>query len=405
MRAGILIAATLTLVPALLLGAGADGPAAGGDDALTRSLRENTRKLSELRDQITAQRERMTSLDGREEDFRRTVAEIEQEIETINRTLGEIDRRERELLAQGDSLAARLDSSRVEFIGRRQALGRSLRAMYMRGRADEVRTVLTAASLSQLLAEMKLARMVARLEARLVESTRREGRLLLHEQRVLDAALAEIWQTRAEVDIQTAHLQELAAEKTAAIRDLATEREDTKKKLMELNLNEQKLGYVLADLEQQRTEGSVGPQSPVVGLPDAESLPASAGELPWPVQGPLLRGFGRSVHPRFQTVTLNNGINIAAPANSPVAAVAGGTVEFADSLPGFGRCVILDHGEGYYTLYAHLARSFVASGAKVVRGQVVAEVGRPAPDEESQLYFEVRHGRTPLDPTEWLRPR
>ena len=130
-----------------------------------------------------------------------------------------------------------------------------------------------------------------------------------------------------------------------------------------------------------------------------------AGDLDWPVRGQLIRGFGRSVHPRFKTVTLNNGYNIAAPAGSPVAAVADGTVEYSDHLPGFGQCVILDHGAGYYTLYAHLDGVFVAKAEKIARGQVIAEVGRPDDGDEPQLYFEVRQGRTPLDPADWLRSR
>jgi septal ring factor EnvC (AmiA/AmiB activator) len=394
----------LVLVPALLLGAG-PGPEAAADP-LADSIRDNTDKLSRLRDQIAAQRSRMSALDSREADVKRSVAEIEQEIEAVSRLLGEMDRRERELLAQHDTLSTRLDSSRTVYAGRREALGRNLRALYMRGRANETRTMLTAASVSELLARYKMARMVARLEAALVEQTRGQGRRLVQEQKLLDAALAEIWQARSEVGGQTIHLQELAAEKTAALRELQTERKDIKNKLMELNLNEQKLGYVLEDLEQQRAARAARPDEEALpGAPDGESLAANAGRLEWPVQGKLLRGFGRSVHPRFKTVTLNNGMNIGAAAGAPVAAVAAGTVEFADRLPGFGQCVILDHGDGYYTLYAHLAHVFAAKGAAIARGQVIAEVGRPAPGEEAQLYFEVRHGRTPLDPADWLRPR
>jgi septal ring factor EnvC (AmiA/AmiB activator) len=125
--------------------------------------------------------------------------------------------------------------------------------------------------------------------------------------------------------------------------------------------------------------------------------------MEWPVQGKLVRSFGRSVHPRFQTVTVNNGVNIAAQLGAPVAAVAEGKVEFCDRLPGFGQCVILDHGAGYYTLYAHLDRAFVSAGGQAARGQVIAEVGRPSAGESPQLYFEIRQGKTPLDPADWLR--
>ena len=102
---------------------------------------------------------------------------------------------------------------------------------------------------------------------------------------------------------------------------------------------------------------------------------------------------------------INNGFNIAAGVGAPVAAVADGRVEFSDQLPGFGQCVILDHGAGYYSLYAHLDRMFVDKGEQIARGQVMAEVGRPSGSEEPQLYFEIRQGRTPLDPGDWLKPR
>jgi septal ring factor EnvC (AmiA/AmiB activator) len=184
-----------------------------------------------------------------------------------------------------------------------------------------------------------------------------------------------------------------------ALRDLETERKGLKNDLLKMGINEQKLSYVMTDLEQVRVERSA--QQATAG----NSLAKLAGNLDWPVRGKLIRGFGRSVHPKFKTVTLNNGFNIAAPSGSPVAAVADGSVEYSDHLPGFGQCVILDHGAGYYTLYAHLDGVFVAKGEKIARGQVIAEVGRPAPGDDPQLYFEVRQGRTPLDPADWLRSR
>ena len=116
-------------------------------------------------------------------------------------------------------------------------------------------------------------------------------------------------------------------------------------------------------------------------------------------------GFTRSLSRAWDDAPAGLPSSPAAPAGSPVAAVSVGKVEFADELPGFGECVILDHGSGYYTLYAHLDRVFVDRGEEIARGQVVAEVGAPAPGERPQLYFEVRHGRTPLDPADWLRTR
>ena len=83
--------------------------------------------------------------------------------------------------------------------------------------------------------------------------------------------------------------------------------------------------------------------------------------------------------------------------------MADGSIEFADDLPGFGLCIIVDHGGGYYTLYANLARVYVTSGRRVGQGEVVAEVGQSLDRSQPQLYFEIRRARTPLDPAGWLR--
>jgi septal ring factor EnvC (AmiA/AmiB activator) len=170
--------------------------------------------------------------------------------------------------------------------------------------------------------------------------------------------------------------------------------------LIRLRDRERQLSDLLADLErqreQQRTAGTAGP---------AGGFEALAGALDWPVRGELVRPFGRSVHPDYGTVTVNNGINIATTAGTPVFAVAAGDVVFADDLPGFGLCVILDHGGGYYSLYANLGRVFASRGLDVARGEIVAEVAVTADEVTAELYFEIRRGKTPLDPSVWLQPQ
>ena len=287
--------------------------------------------------------------------------------------------------------------------GRRQRWPAALRAWYVRGQADEFQLLLTANSFSELLTSLKYNAMLARLNGGLIASTRGQARQIVQQQKELDSSLVEIWEGRQSAAEQQANLELLEAENIAMLRELEDERGELKEHLLELSLNEQKLNYILGDLEQMRLEKAALNRSTDVDPAHSGSLASLAGELDWPVDGEILRGFGRSVHPRFGTVTVNNGLNIGARAGAPVAAVAVGKVEFSDQLPGYGQCVILDHGAGYYTLYAHLDQVFVAPGSEIARGQVIAEVGRPAGGEPAQLYFEVRHGRTPLDPADWLR--
>ena len=113
--------------------------------------------------------------------------------------------------------------------------------------------------------------------------------------------------------------------------------------------------------------------------------------------------FGRRKHARFDTYTLQNGIEIDASADTPVRAVHEGTVVFADLFRGYGLMVVVDHGGKHHTLYAHLGDTRVANGQRVAAGQEVGTAGRSL--EGSGLYFEVRFQGKPEDPTEWLDAR
>lgn len=393
----------LVLVAAALAGLGwAAGPvlpASGEGDPRPGALADNDAKLADLRAQIAAGQQMLDELAGQEEDIRRGYDQVVEAIALSQQLLGKMEQRERTLIEQSGLLEQDLDTSQEIHAARRRALALSLRAMYLHDQGSDLQMILTAGSFSELVARVRMERMLARLQAGLVERTREQARGIQSGRKQLDSALAEIWRTREEMGQENGRLELLMAEQTAALRELKAERKDVGKNLQELTDNTRKLDNVLAGLEKDRARTSPnGPAAP-------STLAALAGRLEWPVRGKLVRGYGSSVHPRFKTATLNNGFNIAAPVGAPVAAVAAGTAAFCNKLPGYGRCVIVDHGAGYYSLYAHLDRALVAAGARVDRGQVIAEVGRPSPGEEPQLYFEIRQGRTPLDPGDWLLPR
>jgi septal ring factor EnvC (AmiA/AmiB activator) len=119
------------------------------------------------------------------------------------------------------------------------------------------------------------------------------------------------------------------------------------------------------------------------------------------VDGRVKVPFGLRKHTRFDTFTVQNGIEIEAPAEAAVHAVHEGTVVFADMFKGYGLMVILDHGGKHHSLYAHLGELRVKQGQKLQAGEVVGTVG--AGLEGPGLYFEMRFQGRPEDPQEWLR--
>jgi septal ring factor EnvC (AmiA/AmiB activator) len=126
------------------------------------------------------------------------------------------------------------------------------------------------------------------------------------------------------------------------------------------------------------------------------------GLLKMPVRGKIQLKFGAYRDSRFNTTNFRSGVSISADHGEPIRAVSSGTVLFADWFKGYGNMIIIDHGESYYTLYAHNEELFKTKGDTVEEGEVVATVGDTGSLDAPSLHFEVRHHGRPLDPEDWL---
>ncbi|MCL6634985.1 MAG: M23 family metallopeptidase [Peptococcaceae bacterium] len=132
--------------------------------------------------------------------------------------------------------------------------------------------------------------------------------------------------------------------------------------------------------------------------PATSSKVVSLGELPLPVSGKLVRGFGMVIDPIDNMERFHSGVDIAAPVGSAVKAVKEGRVARVGDSPVLGRYVLLEHGAGSYTLYGELARAVVTEGQTVAGGQVVGEVGTGGDIPGGGLHFEVRENNKLVDP-------
>jgi septal ring factor EnvC (AmiA/AmiB activator) len=371
------------------------GATAGDEPAdglpLAEQIAASTTQLADLRARIADHRARLDEISSETRDAQQKLQDLTAEMAMVKNLLAGLDGREQMLRERSDSLRARLRLHEEEYGRRQDLLAVQLRQLYMHGRRRNLELIL--------MSRFKFAALVAQQDIRLLEKARLQGLAVLADQRDLNAALAGIWEAREEAAQQRLRLEEMELDRRSALAELQRQRDVEKSSLSQLEANARRLGDLLADLEKVRTERQERIK--------AEDTPFArdAGALDWPVAGEVIRGFGRTVHEEFGTVTMHNGITIAAPVGTPVYAVAAGKVEFADELPGFGRCVILDHGAGYYSLYAQLSRVYVASGGQVERNEILAEVGHLPGEETPQLYFEIRQGKTPLDPLDWLEPQ
>ena len=242
--------------------------------------------------------------------------------------------------------------------------------------------------------------------ASLIKRRRAYQTLVSSDVRELDElAIFASWQRR-----QARRLERLEATGQRYLRALRAEQAVSqvrlsrfKDLLASVSAEQNRMSRLIADLEQTEKElaGMVTDMQSTVG---SSAFRARRGQLPYPAAGLVEVGFGKVVNPRFNTVTVQKGIDIRAAEGAEVRSIATGSVVFSGWLKGYGNLVIVDHGSNYHSLYAHLSNSQVDVGNEVEEGETIGQVGDTGSLKGSYLYFEIRKSGQAVDPLPWLKP-
>ncbi len=208
----------------------------------------------------------------------------------------------------------------------------------------------------------------------------------------LDALERDIGKSEKRLREKKARQKRLKGEKVALLTKVRKEKESGLRILKELESAARELSGLIESLEKERKQNYSG-------------FGAMKGRLAMPVSGVIISRYGKVRHPKFKTITFNKGIIIKAPAGRHVKSVYDGRVIYTGWLKGYGQIIILDHGGGFYTLFAYLDSILKKRGERVARGEDVAVVGDTGPYSEPGLYFEIRKKGVPQDPAKWLARR
>jgi len=368
------------------------------------------RQMEQLKRDAEEKRRKARELKGRETKVLKDLRTTETRLRQTRSSITKLNRREKQL--ERDLEVVRSDLSRSEraLMSRRDRLAARLRGLYKLGRQRELEFLLAADSFAQLFARADYLVRVARQDRVLLLGIRHEKEKIAANQDRLDLTLRDVEKTAKQKQREQRQLDKLRAKRQQTVLVIQSERQTYEAAAAELERTARRIKSVLDELERRRRaedearRKGTAPGQPAPLEPYAGDFAAARGKLAWPVRGEVVGNFGNEKHPKFGTVTFNSGIDIAAPLGTDVRAVARGRVDFASNDYGtYGQMLILNHGDGYYTLYAHCSAVLVARGQEVESGQVVARVGDTGSLKGSILHFEVRKGRSALNPLEWLR--
>ncbi len=289
-----------------------------------------------------------------------------------------------------------IQTTETEIQRLRGYLAARLRLLYRERTQGFWRVLLTSQTLSQGLTRLKFFHVLAAQNADFIRRLAVQHNQLLtkhvemqkreHQARELEA---ESKQTLAKIKIHRASRQKI-------LKRVRRKRNEHERAVKELTVASQKLTKLIRMLEQRarklkRRIAQYG-----------KAFATRKHSLPWPTRGRVVTRYGKTKHPRFNTYIYNKGIDIAGSIGQNVISVTRGEVLFAEWFEGFGRMVILDHGGGYNTIYAHLKKILVSEGNTVKEGQVIGQLGDSGTWKGPDLYFEIRKRGKALNPLAWL---
>jgi septal ring factor EnvC (AmiA/AmiB activator) len=304
---------------------------------------------------------------------------------------------ERELAAEQralDALRRDEEAQRRALKRERSTLAAQVRSAYVAGREERLKVLLNLGDPSRV--------------GRMLEYHERFNRARSARIAKVDAAVAELKRLGREVESKVAVLEGVRKARVGALDELAQARDARRKALAALDAEIERRGGELARVTREAERlrqllesiGDVFVDAPF----DAAStpFPKQKGRLPWPLKGRVLANYGQ---PRAEGKLKWEGLLIESQAGAPVRAVAAGRVAYADWLPFYGMLVILEHGDGYMSLYGHNQALSKQAGEWVQRGETIALSGDSGGQNRAALYFEVRKGKEPQDPRRWLARR
>jgi len=388
--------------------------------AFAQSSREAERKLEKIQRELKSVSAERRKIEGQRGSASRQLRDADEKVGQSNRRLREIETR----MAKEQATLASLQTQRAqlqESMGaQRQELAQLLRATYLQGQDAPLKLLLAqdrVADGNRMLAyygylQRDRTRRIAELDTQLRELTQVEEAIVQRR--------SELDRTHEQQRSQLGQLQSARKARASLVAQLNESYEDKSTRERELGRDAagleqllKKLRAAAAKAEAQRRaaaeraardaarDTAAGKDTTPRRKPAVvASAPApQVGGLGWPVSGALLAGFGATMPDGRDS----DGLLIAAAAGTPVKAVADGTVVYAEWMTGYGLLLIVDHGNGYMSLYAHNDALLKDVGDTVKRGDSVATVGTSGGHGRAALYFELRRNGAPVNPGTWLR--
>ena len=331
-------------------------------------------------------RQRMERMQTRKEQARRKAESASAELSEVMGSLNELQAQANNLQKKSDTLQGKINDNQTKLEKKQQEMQvrmliyrKRLRDIYINGQINYLDVLLGAKDFSDFSSRMYLLQKIISRDLELLEKLKQDAAEINSRKEQLAAEMKEIKATQTELEAKKAKVNKLREQRAYMLYKAQEEEQSSQEEYERLLAISENIASMLRNME-----NSGG------GAPAGQG---GTGQFMWPCNGPITSYYGWRTHPIFGTTKYHSGMDIAVDSGTPIHAADSGTIVYSGWLGGYGNCVMIDHGGGLVTLYAHNSALNVGEGQYVSKGAVVAYAGSTGYSTGPHCHFEVRlHG-------------
>jgi len=349
------------------------------------------KKIQEEKQRVKAIHKKESSVISQLNKMDRNLSKKEKELKVLNRKLEGVVQKVRKTNEELQLVTQSVEAQEA-FLEKR------LVALYKFGETGMPQIFFSSNSYAEFLNSRRYLASILGQDRELVEDFRKRQTVLGSYREQLKEDERELQALKEKAEQKQAEIRKDRLQKSRLLDSVRGEKRIHLAAIKELETASAQLQTLLNRLEREIREKAKAE----VFIPAGKGFGTFRGKLAFPVEGRILSTFGKNENPKFNTFTVQKGIEIEAAIGAEIRAVYDGRVLYSDWFKGYGKILIIDHGEGYYTLSGHASALLKNVGEEVRGGEGVALVGDTGSLKGPCLYFEIRQRGKPLDPLEWL---
>jgi len=354
-------------------------------------------EYKKMQTEINAHRQKLEEVKRRESSVLTDIEDINKQLKTTESDLNKYKSR----LANTEVRIAQIENdislNRGNIEKHREWIKRKLRAIHEYGSNPEiVMLFLSSDDASRVMRNMKYLQYIAVYEHSLLSNFKGALEGLTAKEKQLVLLRKDLIKNKEKVREKEESLGETKKSRQMLLASVQREKSSRVRMLREMEEASKRLLEIIRESERaaEREKAETVP---------GKGFSSLKGRLPWPLDGKVALPYGSQKDPQFNTPIFRSGTFIQSPTDSLAKAVHTGKVVFAEWFKGYGQLVIVNHGDGYHTLYGSLSEIFTKVGDIIKERQAVGRIGNSGILNSPGLYFEVRYKGKPLDPLQWLR--